>query len=254
MCVYKLIIDNIKKGGDNMMCRDDNIYNRIGIYSIQNKINGKVYIGKTGMNFGDRWDSHRSLLRNGKHFNQHLQRAWDKYGEENFEFIIIEDCQVEDLDNKERYYIELYRSKELSYNLADGGDGGCFLGKQLPEETKRKIGEKNRINMTGKRMSEETKIKMSNSQKKRYEQWTDEDRQAWGKMSSERASGYTWSDDAKKKMIGNKNGATHTEEEIREMRRLHELENKSCREIADLFCLSYDYVYGIIKYKRWTNI
>lgn len=234
--------------------RSDQIYHRIGIYGIQNKINGKIYIGKTGMNFGDRWDSHRALLRSGKHFNQYLQRAWAKYGEENFEFIVIEDCLAEELDNKERYYIEQYRNQELSYNLADGGNGGYFLGKHLPEETKRKIGEKNRINMTGRRASEETKQKMSQSHKSRYEQWTDEERQAWGKMSSEKARGYTWSDEAKKKMAGNKNGATHTADEIREMRRLHEVENKSCREVADHFGLSYNYVYGILTYKRWADI
>lgn len=234
--------------------RSDKIYNRIGIYGIQNKINGKIYIGKTGMNFGDRWDSHKSLLRSGKHFNQHLQRAWNKYGEENFEFIVIEDCAVEELDDKERYYIELYRKNNLSYNLADGGNGGCFLGKHLPEETKRKIGEKNRINMLGKKASEETKNKMSQAQKKRYDQWTDEDRQAWGKMVSEVVRGYTWSEESKKKMIGNKNSATHSADEIQEMRRMHESDNKSCREIADIFGFSYDYVYGIITYRRWADI
>lgn len=237
-----------------MKRRDDLIYNRIGIYGIQNKMNGKIYIGKTGMNFGDRWDSHRALLRSGKHFNQYLQNAWAKYGEENFEFLIIEECNIEELDDKEIYYIQLYRSQDLSYNLADGGNGGYFLGKQLSEETKRKIGEKNRIHMTGKRMSEETKKKMSQSQKERYEQWTDEDRQAWGKMSSEKACGYSWNDESKKKMIGNKNGATHTADEIKEIRYLHEVENKSCREIADYFNLSYDYIYGIITYRRWANI
>ena len=234
--------------------RGDRIYDRIGIYGIQNKINGKIYIGKTGMNFGDRWDSHKSLLRSGKHFNIYLQNAWTKYGEANFEFLVIEDCNVEELDDKERYYIKLYREQNLSYNLADGGEGGAFLGKHLPEETKRKIGEKNRMHMTGRKMSEETRNKMSKSQKDRYEQWTDEDRQEWGKMSSEKARGYTWDDESKKKMIGNKNGATHTAEEVKEIRRLHEVENKSCREIADHFNLSYNYIYGIITYRRWADI
>ena len=49
-----------------MVKRDDDIYHRIGIYGIRNLINGKIYVGKTGMNFGDRWDSHRSVLNNGK--------------------------------------------------------------------------------------------------------------------------------------------------------------------------------------------
>ena len=66
------------------------------------------------MNFGDRWDSHRSLLRNNKHFNQYLQNAWNKYGEKNFEFVVIEDCTISDLDDKERYYIQFYREQNLS--------------------------------------------------------------------------------------------------------------------------------------------
>lgn len=237
-----------------MKMREDKIYHRIGIYGIQNKINGNIYVGKTGMNFGDRWDSHRTLLSGGKHFNQYLQRAWDKYGEDNFEFIVIEDCNVDELDEKERYYIKLYREQDLSYNLADGGEGGSFLGKHLSEETKRKIGEKNRINMTGRKLSEDTKQKMSQSQKERYEKWTDEERRAWGILSSETARGYKWNDESRNKMIGNKNGATHTEDQIREIRRMYEVENMSCREIADYFHESYNYIFNIVKYNRWANI
>ena len=93
------------KFGDAMENTNLSIYKCIGIYGIRNKINGHIYVGKTGMNFGDRWDSHKSLLRNGKHFNLYLQRAWNKYGEINFEFIIIEECVAEDLDDTERYSI-----------------------------------------------------------------------------------------------------------------------------------------------------
>ena len=139
-----------------------------------------MYVGKTGMNFGDRWDSHRALLRSNKHFNQYLQNAWNKYGEENFVFDILCECSVDELDELERAYIEKYRRDGRSYNIADGGEGGAFLGKHLSEETKRKIGEKNRINMTGKKASAETKRKMSESHNKRYAQWTDEDRKKWG--------------------------------------------------------------------------
>lgn len=237
-----------------MEIREDKIYNRIGIYGIRNIINGHTYIGKTGMNFGDRWDSHKSLLRSGKHFNQHLQRAWDKYGEDNFDFIVIEECSADKLDERERYYIQFYREENLSYNIADGGEGGSFLGKHLSEETKRKIGEKNRINMTGRKLSDSTKHKMSESHNKRYAQWTEEERAAWGKLSSERSRGYKWNDESRDKMNGNKNGATHTESEIKEIRRMHEVENKSCREIADLLNQSYDFIYGIITYRRWKDI
>ena len=121
-----------------MLKRDDNIYSRIGIYGIRNLINGKIYVGKTGMNFGDRWDSHRSLLNNGKHDNPHLQRAWDKYGQDNFEFIVIEDCSIDELSDREKYYIKKYKDVGFAYNIHDGGDEGYNLGKHLSDETKRK--------------------------------------------------------------------------------------------------------------------
>ena len=108
--------------------------------------------------------------------------------------------------------------------------------------------------MTGRKLSDETRDKMSQSQKERYEQWTDEERRVWGILSSERARGYKWSEESRNKMIGNKNGATHTEDEIREIRRMYEVENMSCREIADYFHESYMYIYNIVKYKRWANI
>ena len=108
--------------------------------------------------------------------------------------------------------------------------------------------------MTGKKLSEEIKKKMSKSQIERYEKWTDEERCAWGVLSSERARGYKWDDESRNKMIGNKNGATHTEEQIKEIRRMYEVENMSCREIADHFHESYNYIFNIVKYKRWANI
>ena len=69
------------------------IYKKYGIYGIRNKINNKIYIGKTMQSFGDRWDCHRAMLNGGYHDNKHLQRAWDKYGKNNFEFIRISQKQ-----------------------------------------------------------------------------------------------------------------------------------------------------------------
>ena len=59
-----------------------------GIYKIANLVNGKRYIGGS-VNLKHRLVCHKSGLRRGRHKNPHLQNAWNKYGEENFEFKII---------------------------------------------------------------------------------------------------------------------------------------------------------------------
>ena len=120
----------------------------------------------------------------------------------------------------------------MAYNKKPGGEGG----------------------IVGSNVSDNTKKKMSESQNNRYEQWTEEDRKAWGELSSESARGYKWDEESKKKMKGNKNPATHTYDQIKEMRRLYEEENKTCREIADIFGESREYVYNIVTYRRWKEV
>lgn len=234
------------------------IYKQIGIYRITNKIDGKSYIGKTGMNFGDRWDSHRSLLNSGKHDNPYLQNAWRKYGGENFEFAIVEVVEDAELLNcLEIEYIAKYRSDGLSYNLHDGGDGGYNLGKHLSDETKRKIGEKNRINMLGKKATTETRRKMSDSQKKRYDSWTDEDRKAHGRLMSEIASGYTWNDEAKdafsKRQWEKPNSAKFTADDIQDIRKKFE-DGYSKENLAEVYSITTAYITSIIKRRRWAHI
>ena len=61
------------------------------VYKITNKINGKFYIGSS-INITDRELRHKSDLSCGTHHSKHLQRAYDKYGKENFKFEILELC------------------------------------------------------------------------------------------------------------------------------------------------------------------
>lgn len=165
------------------------IYKQFGIYRITNILDGMSYIGKTGMNFGDRWDSHRSLLNSGSHFNKQLQNAWAEFGEDSFEFQIIESVDDRNvLDDLEVFYIAQYRETDSCYNVQSGGDHGN-AGIRMSDSAKEKIGEKNRINMTGKKASAETKQKMSESQRARYNSWTDEDRRRHGEMTSRCARG-----------------------------------------------------------------
>lgn len=129
-----------------------------GIYCIENKINGKKYIGRDKkVILNRRWYSHISKLRKDKHTNQYLQSSWNKYGEENFEYKILEYCSEAELDEREIYYISLYKSnnEDFGYNLTKGGDGNH--GWVPSEETKMKIsishmGDKNP--MYGKKLNE----------------------------------------------------------------------------------------------------
>lgn len=78
---------------------------KIGIYRIKNSINNKIYIGST-KNIEARWAKHKALLRHNKHQNAHLQNAWNKYGENAFIFEVIEECKIEDLINREQFFID----------------------------------------------------------------------------------------------------------------------------------------------------
>ncbi len=74
-----------------------------GIYEIVNLADGKAssYVGSS-MNIEQRWHQHRHRLRGGRHRNEHLQRAWDKYGEDAFVFSVLEEVETDMLLIMER--------------------------------------------------------------------------------------------------------------------------------------------------------
>lgn len=109
-----------------------------GIYFIQNKINNHIYIGSS-LNIKQRFSNHKSTLRHNRHKNQHLQNAWNKYGEENFEFIIEQHLSnIESLLIRENKYIRIYKPE---YNNIQVNFEQKFFHS---EETKKKIGEKSK--------------------------------------------------------------------------------------------------------------
>lgn len=113
-----------------------------GIYKIENKVNGKVYIGQS-KHIQKRWNEHKMHLRNNKHYNQYLQHAWNKYGEENFEFSILEECDCDKIDDLEIHHIKEHNSteKERGYNLQFGGKGEKIRDSQTLIENLRKAHE-----------------------------------------------------------------------------------------------------------------
>ena len=181
----------------------------IGIYKIENKINGKIYIGQS-TNINKRLTNHKSLLRGNKHYNNHLQSAFNKYGEDNFIFEIIDICGIDELDALERLYINKYECKhnEWGYNLEDGG----HENKQLSEETKRKIS-KNHADFSGennpnygKKHSDETKAKIKNSLTGK--KLSDETKA----KISKRHKGKKLSEEHKEKISNSHKGKKHSEE------------------------------------------
>ena len=76
-----------------------------GVYSIKNRITNNYYIGSTTMSFLKRFHHHLSLLRKNNHKNQYLQNAWNKYGEENFDFSILEEIELSEQFQKEQEWI-----------------------------------------------------------------------------------------------------------------------------------------------------
>ena len=100
----------------------------IGIYAIINKINNKKYIGQS-VDIKRRWNQHKTDLNKNKHKNVYLQRAWNKYGKNNFKFVVIKELKKKsELNKEEKKIIKIYNSnnKNYGYNLTDGGDNATF--------------------------------------------------------------------------------------------------------------------------------
>lgn len=108
------IFEDLRSDDENLNC---------GIYKITNLKNNKGYIGQS-TDIESRWKNHKIELRNNTHNNSHLQSAFNKYGEEAFEFRILETTFEENLDNAEEYWINYFDSTnpDKGYNLTHGGN------------------------------------------------------------------------------------------------------------------------------------
>lgn len=94
----------------------------IGIYKITNLINNKIYIGLS-TDIRRRWEQHRNRSRDLK-YQTHLYCAIRKYGLQNFKFEVIEECDKDCLQEREKYWIAYYDSYNNGYNETLGGECG----------------------------------------------------------------------------------------------------------------------------------
>lgn len=144
-----LILTRRVRGLEPALCFN---MSQCGIYKILSNFDGKAYIGKS-IHIGRRFSNHVRMLNNNKHKNIHLQNAWQKHGSNNFQMQIIELCSEDQLDTKERYWIEMLKSsdKRFGYNKTSGGDGG-----RLDDESLARMA----ASLRGRKLSLEARIKL----------------------------------------------------------------------------------------------
>lgn len=208
------------------------------IYLWTNLINNKVYVGQT-QNFYNRMQQYSR----GNDSNRIIGQALHKYGIDNFDIAILEKVEdVEKLDECEQYWMEYYKSYDLSkgYNLCK--EAGTTRGYHHTEEDKKKMSEivKRRLQnhpeyikfgkdnpMFGKHPTEETRDKMSKS-----------------RIGNKNAKGKTWklspeqAENRRKNMLGRKNSlgrklSKEARDKISESNRHRKISEETKRKISE---------------------
>ena len=101
------------------------------IYKITNLINQKIYIGKTTKTIESRWNKHWADSIREDISNRPLYKAFNKYGKENFKIEQLEECSIDELSDREIYWIEKLGSFKYGYNATQGGDGKHYADYDL---------------------------------------------------------------------------------------------------------------------------
>lgn len=146
-----------------------------GVYLIENLINKKVYIGSS-VSITSRFNDHKKQLRKNIHSNKYLQNAWDKYGEDNFKFSILELTSKNNLIILEQNYLDKFKSyiHNNGYNICQKaysrlGVKFSDISKQKMSQTRLGLIAKGKISpkppsWLGKKHSKKTILKMRTAQ------------------------------------------------------------------------------------------
>lgn len=214
-------------------------------------INGKLYVG-SATDIPSRWRTHKSSLNMGKHHNRHLQRAWNKYGEQYFMFVILE-C-VEDVNQllcREQWWINMLSVCTKGYNILEVA--GSMLGFHHSDETKE------RLRYTSSHMSEEARQKISVSNRGSPGYWKGKKMPDYMcKKFSRLKKGKKFSDEHIQNMCkaqtGSGNaGAKLAEEDVLDIRR-RVAEGQSQYSVAKLYGITPGNVGFIIRRETWKHI
>lgn len=154
-----------------------------GVYQILNLVNGKCYVGSS-VQIETRILKHLAFLRRGSHPNAHLQAAFSKYGEQAFDYKLLEVCGKDVLLSREQFYLD---SIAPQYNICKVAGNTLGYKHESAARAKMSVANKGNKRMLGKQHSEATK-------------------KAIGALAAQR----THSDDAKRKISKSLIGNTHT--------------------------------------------
>lgn len=174
-----------------------------GIYLITNTTNGMCYVGQS-VDIIERWKAHSSSKKLSL-----IGIAINTEGISNFKFEVIEECTKEQLNEREKFWIEHYNCiHPLGYNKSAGGGG--WTPHKMSDNVKEKISSGNK----GKKRTEEHRQKYKDS-------WTEERRVQNGEMTKELNSKRDYcplSEEQKRKIGESRRGRRHTEETIKKMK------------------------------------
>lgn len=226
----------------------------IGIYKITNLINNKVYIGQS-INLNERRKRHFRDMRYHRHSNSHLQNSYDKYGEENMRFEIIQECKDrEELNYYETYWFEYYcklLGRDNTYNLGQTGNAH-----NTSLETRRKMSE----NGKGRHLSEQAKEKLKKANLGKVGYWSGKKRsEEFKKKISQKLKGHSgWnkgkhlSEEHRKKISESskgKPGTRFSKDWTIESRKKLSLANKGNKKCANSGSFKKNHIYHSKKIK-----
>lgn len=149
--------------------------NLAGIYAILCLANGKLYIGSS-QGIRRRLTAHFNTLTHGRSECRILQNAYNKYGSSQFRYVVLEYCEVENLLEREEFFIHLYQSNRDNYGynirLVASTNRGIKHDKEIKEACRQR--------MLGHIPSEKSRQKKRDLWKQNHEKWTTQSNDEFG--------------------------------------------------------------------------
>lgn len=240
------------------------LLDRIGVYEIFCLKTGKNYVGSTSVSFKKRLEKHNKHLKNNKHINIHLQRAYNKYKDKNFEMRILEVCSKKEIIEREQFWIDTFQATKYGYNICPIANSS--IGVKRSPETREKIrkaklgkspvlSEEERQNRKERQklmMTPEARKKAVEKRKSR--KLTMAEKKSIKKLILKAKSKiYTLEEKelCRQRFAKARNIVLFTGEQVKEIKRLYKEDKLTIKKISEKFNTNYRNIYNIIKGKTY---